>query len=580
MVLLEKLDSRALPELGWEDSCTVWRGARQMVNTWMAQVAGHELGRGLCHLDLGLLALFDDHVLTEFAYPVLMTCAQLDLAVGAGVQRIVLWDDRSTSCRTIQAYALAHGIPLTVHTDWAKVLHPRRWSEGLTLAHRILQFSLNARIHWQNRYVPTLKSSGFSVLILLGSGIYAASVLPVCERLRNSSKILILPLDHKVDRFLARQGWSSIIPSDYISSARRSVVRREQRRLRRIGQRLLRQPGLLASFRTAQVDLGPVAFPLIQTLLKIRIPMALPALEGLQAIIQRERPQIVLSVPDRQWRAKAAIELGRRANIASLTIQAAVISGHARYDAIFADRAAVMGDLSRRLWKGQGVPGNKLVVTGAPRFDDKYQWDPGAADRIRAALDIPSDKPIITFATQPLAMAVVEQNVNHVVRAAERFLDHQLVFKVHPREDVARYQSLLAKLDACNVVIAQQVDLNALLQASDLVITGFSTVALEAMIFQRPVLIINLTGEPDPVDYVSSGAALGAYAPQDIVKQMERLLTDAEVNAALSENRRRYVMDQLYKVDGQAARRVVELMQRLADRGISDTEGFNDTAGR
>jgi glycosyltransferase involved in cell wall biosynthesis len=572
MMPLKTVDSRALPELGWEEDCVVWRAARQMISTWALQLADQKLGRELRYPDLDLIPLFDKHIQTKFVYPALRTCAQLGLAMSAGFEHIALWDDNSVYSQTVRAFALAYDIPFTVHTEWSRILHPRSWAKRFALTHYLLWFPSKARIRWQSRSLPKMTSSGFGVLVLLGSGIYTASALPVLEFIRHSSQISIVPLDYTVDRFLAQREWPSVIPSDYILDSRRSVVRQAQRDLRRTVRRLLQQPDLLALFRVGQVDLAPVARPIIHTLLKVWLPMALPVLEGLQAIIQRECPQIILSVPDRLWRAKAAIELGHQANIPSLTIQAAVISKHPRYNMIVADRVAVIGETSRRLWEDQGIPPEKLVVTGAPQFDDKYQLDPDAPERIRAVLGVPLDKPIITFATQPLSPAVIEQNIRHIVQAADRFPDYQLVFKVHPREDPDRYRGLLAGLGAHKIIVIQKIDLNALLQASAMVITGFSTVALEAMIFERPVLIVNLTGEPDPVDYVSSGATLGAYAPEDIVKQMERLLTDSPVNAALAESRRRYIMAQLYKTDGRAAQRVAELIQQMTAANISQIE--------
>lgn len=570
---LKRLDSRALPELSWEADCSLWRAAVQMVSDWTDQLANHNLGRELCYLDLDLVPLFDQHIVAKFAYPALVTCAQLEVALNAGLEQIVLWDDHSVRSQTIRAFALAYNIPLITRTQWAQVLHPRSWAENLAWAHHLLWFLSRIRIRWQNRSLPTIRNSGADVIAMLGPGIYAASALPVLELVRHSCQILVVPLDYKVDRLLARHGWASTIPSDHVLDTRRSAVRRAQRHLRRVANRLLQQPELGILFRNRKVDLAPVARPISQTLLKVRLPMAIPVLEGLRTIIQRQHPQIILTVPDRQWRAKAVIELGRRAGISSLTIQAAVISKHPRYDTIFADRSAIAGDLSRRLWEEQGIPAEKLVITGAPRFDAKCHLEPDAPERVRAALGVPLDKPIITFATQPLFPVVIEQNVRHIVRAAEHFPDHKLVFKVHPREDPAHYRKLLAKLNADGVLVVQKVDLNALLKASGLVVTGFSTVALEAMIFERPVLIVNLTGEPDPVDYVSSGAALGAYTPEDIVKQMERLLTDPKANAMLVENRRRYLTDQLYKVDGRATQRVAELVQQMVAANISEPGG-------
>jgi CDP-glycerol glycerophosphotransferase (TagB/SpsB family) len=138
------------------------------------------------------------------------------------------------------------------------------------------------------------------------------------------------------------------------------------------------------------------------------------------------------------------------------------------------------------------------------------------------------------------------------------------VFKIHPREDPKYYEDLLTRLDMSGIIITQKIELDALLQASSLVVTAFSTVALEAMILDRPVLIVNLSGEPDPIDFVRSGAALAAYTPENVALQLERLLTDAGSGAALAQNRRQYIRDQMFRTDGQAAQRVADLILQMS----------------
>lgn len=575
---LHVLDSRALPELSWEESCEAWRSARRMLATWVAQLADSELGREVRYLDLDLLALFSEELMA-LAYPALSTCLRLDAVANRTLKQIILWNDGSLVSHTIQSYAQAHRIPLTVRNHWASPAWLRQRVKRIKLVGRLSPYARSARryaldtcLRWQNRSVARPARAGTGILALLGQGTYATSALPVLDVLRPSSRIWIVPLDYKAGRFFARRGWPSQILTDYVPDSRRSVVHQAQRHLPRIAQQLLRAPGFLAPFRHKTVDLAPVAHPFLQSLLRIQLPRVIPIVEGLQTLIQRERPHIILSVPDRNWRSQAAIELGRRFNIPSLTLQAGVISDHSRYDTIVADREAVMGESSRRLWEAHGIPREKLIVTGAPRFDAQYRLDPNASRRVRAALSIPVNKPLITFATQPLLPAVIEQNLRCVVQAAHWFPDYHFVCKVHPRETPARYSKLLRRLGDDKITVVQKIDLDALLQTSALVVTAFSTVALEAMLFERPVLIINLTGDPDPVDYVSSGAALGAYTPEEVVQQMRRLLhRDDPVHVTLAQGRRQYLADQLYKIDGQATRRVVELIDQMISSAETET---------
>jgi hypothetical protein len=565
------LDSRELPELGWEESCEAWRTARRMLDAWLAQVADSEPGRQLRYLDLDLLPLFADELMA-LAYPVVRTCARLDAAVGA-IDHLVVRDDGSITGRTMRAYARTLGIPMTVCAPRSPLAWLRPRGTGIGGTYRWLRrHARDARLRWQRRSLPRPADAGIGILALLGHGTYATSALPVLDFLRPCRRIHVVALNPEAGSLLARRGWPSTVPADEVHACDRPAVRQARQRLRGIARWLLDAPEFLAVFRHRDVNLAPVARPVILSLLHTGLPGAIPVIEGLQTLIRRERPRIILCVPDRNWISRAAIELGHQGDIPSLTIQAGPISAHPRYDTIVADREAVLGESSRRLWEAHGIPGEKLVVTGSPRFAAPHRPDPAAIERVRAVLGLPCDEPMITFATQPLSPTVIERNVRCIVEAANRFPDHHLVCKVHPNERPAYYRKLLRRLGDHKTRVVREVDPPALLQASALVVTAFSTLALEAMLFERPVLIVNLTGEPDPVDYVGSGAAMGAYTPEEVVRHMERLVRpDDPIHGLLAHGRRRCLAAHLHKTGGQATRRVVDLMDRMIS--AADTGG-------
>ena len=65
----------------------------------------------------------------------------------------------------------------------------------------------------------------------------------------------------------------------------------------------------------------------------------------------------------------------------------------------------------------------------------------------------------------------------------------------------------------------------------------------------------NLTKEKDPIPYVESGAAIGAYKPEEI--------RNAIVGAKHNKKTKKFVMDWAYKSDGKATERVMELIKSL-----------------
>ena len=47
-------------------------------------------------------------------------------------------------------------------------------------------------------------------------------------------------------------------------------------------------------------------------------------------------------------------------------------------------------------------------------------------------------------------------------------------------------------------------------------LTKDSTTAMEAIALNKPVIVLNLGGEPDVVDYVEHCVALGVYKEEDL----------------------------------------------------------------
>jgi UDP-N-acetylglucosamine 2-epimerase len=93
-------------------------------------------------------------------------------------------------------------------------------------------------------------------------------------------------------------------------------------------------------------------------------------------------------------------------------------------------------------------------------------------------------------------------------------------------------------------------------------ITRHSTTATEAVALNKPVIILNLSGEPDPMGYVKEGVALGVYKGKDLKPAIEKLLKD---DSGLAKNRERYIEKYLYKVDGKASERVVGVICEMIE---------------
>ena len=119
--------------------------------------------------------------------------------------------------------------------------------------------------------------------------------------------------------------------------------------------------------------------------------------------------------------------------------------------------------------------------TGYFHFDLLFNRDSETDTKILTANGIDINRKFILFATQHSSFDQMQMMLTGVIKAMQQLEDFQVVVKVHPREDIDPYLSFLEKFDSSRIYVTKDIELNSLLSQCELLITMFSTTALEAM---------------------------------------------------------------------------------------------------
>ncbi len=224
------------------------------------------------------------------------------------------------------------------------------------------------------------------------------------------------------------------------------------------------------------------------------------------------------------------------------------------------DRTAVYGSYFKKLLSTESAyPEDSLVITGQPRYDIlstlKEQF---TAESILKEYNIPLNRKVILWTTQCIGMTEEENIANAKAFAAafEQLDEVVLVIKQHPRER-PEHLKILQKhlhLPKDNIVISPiTADTLKLIHACDLMVTKFSTTAVEAIALDKALVLMNLTDEPDRIEYVKQGIAVGVYKPEDLAPVIRKIFNN---ETDMAEKRKEYIQRYLYRIDGQAASRV------------------------
>ena len=314
-------------------------------------------------------------------------------------------------------------------------------------------------------------------------------------------------------------------------------------------------------------------------------PHAVKYIEIAKRMIEKEKPDLILIVNEYGNFERTLAVAGKLKEVSTLAVQHGVITlTHSEYifnkeekgKVILPDITCVFGkyyyDL---LTKNSIYEPEQVVITGQPRYDVFYYVDKlYSKEKFLKRYNVNPKHKIVLWTTQCHGISEEEnkKNFKAVFKTMQNLKNATLIIKQHPGEG-GKYTKMIKdylnkyNLEMNAVITPKNSDTYEQLFVCDLMITRHSTTAMEAVALNKPVIILNLSGEPDPVEYVKEGVALGVYKEEDLKPAIEKLLKD---DSELAKNREKYIEKYLYKIDGKATERVVNLIEEILDeRGES-----------
>ena len=240
-----------------------------------------------------------------------------------------------------------------------------------------------------------------------------------------------------------------------------------------------------------------------------------------------------------------------------------------RRKVLLPDITCVFGQNHYDLLTKNSIYDSKMVViTGSPRYDILVHAEKlYSRERFVAKCDIKPENKIVLWTTQCHGISDEENKKNFIMmfETLQCIKDVTLIIKQHPGEGKKYTKMIEDALKGYNlniVIPPKSSDTYEQIYVCDIMITKNSTTAMEAVVLDKPVIVLNLSGEPDAVGYVAEGVALGVYDENDLKPTIEKLLKD---DSELAENRKEYIKKYLYKIDGKSTERVVQLIEKTLE---------------
>lgn len=290
------------------------------------------------------------------------------------------------------------------------------------------------------------------------------------------------------------------------------------------------------------------------------------------AALDKEKPDSLLVWSDHSQFEKTMVLLAKRRGIPTFVIQHGMLGNILRNGKsvwasqdnkrIYADYYCCWGKITRDWYIKQGIDPSKLVLTGSPRYDAYFKTTAHTAEDILLATSgIPSNTFSIFSSIKQIEE--YEKKIRSICRTAKRF-SQRFVVKLHPYADEGFDIIKAIKEENSDAIIVKNVSIIDALNRSSIVISTGSSVLLEAMLLNKPTIMLRYINgvEQQEVSYSEFGASVGTDGDEDsIYSAIYKILHDKEFRNNLIRRGREYT-EQYLEYRGNSTQRIADIATR------------------
>ena len=237
---------------------------------------------------------------------------------------------------------------------------------------------------------------------------------------------------------------------------------------------------------------------------------------------------------------------------------------------IFKDKIAVWGNIQKQyLVNVLKIPEKKILVVGSPRHDKFFrQIFSTKTDSVRTVLITPGLFDPTNAQSSTFSYLRLENLLRKTFKIFESFQNVKLIIKLHPAQnpDVEYIKKLINQLKP-DVMIYHTEPIQKILEYCDTVVNIHtevlpSTVLLEALIMEKPIMNISLVDENYNFQFIKDNAVLQVTDKSDLEKHFKTILYDEDLRKELIKNAQKHLQSYLSN-QGKASKHFAEILKSL-----------------
>lgn len=335
----------------------------------------------------------------------------------------------------------------------------------------------------------------------------------------------------------------------------------------------------MSGFLYHGISLQPILIQALERIMDESVTKTLKDIDDAQSLLARLKPDVVMlrATVSSQTHFSILAQVARSQGIPSIEMQHGLLyfgpgSLTKRHTVEY---IGVYGPLVQREMKKAGDDISIPIIIGSPRFD-VYATFP----EIKRAEDVIEEKEITFLYIAPMVFVEFSTDSYDVVdyfraiaSALRKIPRARAILKLRPgpNRDPFLRATIESVFDGVHHTIAQFEPLTDLFKQADVVISSYSTAALEALQVGKPLVYMGLcplddmTGQYHFLPYVREGVMRFASSEKELADILGELAGNPEARKTLSENAASFLVRE-YAFDGKASERTAAFVEQLAQK--------------
>lgn len=314
--------------------------------------------------------------------------------------------------------------------------------------------------------------------------------------------------------------------------------------------------------------------PTIRAAILQNLPQVCETLANARSLLEQFRPKVLVVGNDITFEGRGACRVAAAQGVPTAVFMHGSLTGDPLQSQHCADRVLVFGNIHRQELVDQGLPHEQIVVCGAPSLDKRPVQTGKVHARLAARLDLHDGEPWILVATSGPGNRISHAHHEHVIASLMRLSaalpEVPIVIKLHRKDKLEYYWEGLKDCPSNKIRVVPHDaygfprEIFEWLQGCSMVLTGASTVALEAMLMDVPVITMDFRNEVYDVDFIKAGATVHVQSTEELESAVRRLLPPNRMPVDLRRNVQSHLEDAYYALDGRSSLRGAESLCELA----------------